>query len=108
MMFFSPGAMLNGLSLTTTGVREEMWPRASTALVSVSGSELNQYVLVALRIFSPNRLYLMVRSSSSISIGVPGGNSEFASAPSDGLLIHVRRYFSPTQAPMSASSTPGM
>ena len=56
MIDFALGAIANGFSLAISGVRAEACPRwKSAALVSVSGSGLNQNAFEALRIFSPKR-----------------------------------------------------
>ena len=60
MIRISLGEIANGLSFGKKGVRAT-WPRPSGALASVNFSGLNQYVLDALRIFSPKSEYLIER-----------------------------------------------
>ena len=108
MIEISLGEMANGLSFGRKGVRDDAWPRPSGALASVSRSGLNQYVLDALRIFSPKSEYLIERSSISRLIAEPAGSSAAsAAATGAGQLSQRSRSFVPTQRPTSSSSTPG-
>ena len=109
MIDCSPGAIEKGLSFLTDGTLLRFGcPRASYALVSVSGSLAKNQLLVGSRIFSPKSEYLMETTSASRVIGSPAGSSAASSARGSlGLDAQLNLSFVPAQAPFSAASTPG-